>query len=63
MIIKSYLCDRCNRKLEENQTWKLTGLRDYMYGEGIERHFFELCTDCYKKLIEDLKIKGKHDSI
>lgn len=63
MITKKYFCDKCDKELEENRTWKLHALRDMTFGEEIERHFFELCNDCYGKLVRELEIKGRHDVI
>ena len=59
----TYTCDKCDKKIEENLGWDLNATRLYCFGELIEGHSFHLCTDCYKTLVEKLKIKGKHHQI
>ena len=55
--INKVICNGCGREIEDRTDY-LSIDKTWGYGTGYDghRHCFDLCEDCYGKLIEGLKI-------
>ena len=55
--VNKVICNGCGKELDSHIDY-LSIDKTWGYGTGLdgEKHSFDLCEDCYRKIIEDFKI-------